>query len=316
MRGCRRQRERSERKPGNYARRYLIQGHYYVMIGKVEGLNVPFSDVKTTGRIKYYPDGTYEFMVANKPIFGGSGFEERGQEKGKCVRGKRTKETNLARSRRRAISKFRDYAMCSDFKFFVTLTFAPDKVDRYDLGAIIKTIRSWLDNRVRRKGLVYLLVPELHKDGAVHMHGLFNDCPIGIVDSGTIDHDDFSKPRKPRGKAERERWLTSGGRIVYNISDWGYGFSTAIELYGERVKAVSYAVKYITKMDDKIGGRWYYGGGALRLPLVVLSDCNLADVLEAYPDTYTIDVPEAGLCFGIRRACKKQDFSWERKTEE
>ena len=35
-------------------------------------------------------------------------------------------------------------------------------------------MRNWLSDRVKRKGLKYVLVPEMHKDGAWHFHGFTN----------------------------------------------------------------------------------------------------------------------------------------------
>lgn len=164
--------------------------------------------------------------------------------------------------------------MCNPFRYFVTLTLNAEVVDRYDMPTITKRLNTWLDNNVRRRGLAYVLVAERHKDGAIHFHGLFNDA-LPVVDSGHHD---------------------TGGHRIYNLPRWGYGFSTAIELYGDYDKAVGYVCKYIGKGDEKIGGRWYFSGGDLRRPEVEYFDLSIRDA-EEMENAYAFDIPEAGLSF-------------------
>lgn len=226
-------------------------------------------------RIKIYPDGSQELLLAREAIFRESGWEIadkwKPEAKSDSIGG--SKAANLARAKRRARNAVRDIALSNEFTHFVTFTLDASKVNRYDINAVVKRLNGWLDNRVRRNGLKYVLVPELHKDGAVHFHGFINDC-LGLVDSGTITGGELKRPRKPRSGRERERLLASGSHIVYNVTDWKLGFSTAIELYGDYHAAVSYVCKYISKEQEKIGGRWYYSGGVLRKPEVILSDVD------------------------------------------
>lgn len=180
---------------------------------------------------------------------------------------------NLARAKRRAKAAVRDLALSNDFRFFVTLTLDPGKVDRYNEKEVTRKLNIWLDNAVRRQGLKYVLVAERHKDGAIHFHGFFNDV-LETVDSGTIIRAEGGKPRKPRGARQRAAWLAEGGHVVYNLPRWSWGFTTAIELYGQRRAAVGYVCKYIAKEQEKVGGRWYYSGGALRRPEVTFADVD------------------------------------------
>lgn len=188
---------------------------------------------------------------------------------------------SVERAKRRARTMVHDYAMSTDFKYFVTLTLDGGKVDRYNAGEVTKKLSQWADNQVRRKGLVYVLVPELHKDGAIHFHGFFNDA-LPVVDSGTMIPPDGGKPKRPRSKAEREAWARAGGRTVFNLPGWTLGFTTAIELYGERAAAVGYVCKYISKEPAKVGGRWYYSGGKLGRPDVIFADLNIEEIREQY----------------------------------
>ena len=221
--------------------------------------------------MKIYPNGKRKILAASKPIFGGRGWElsdkwdretkERKQKDSPA-------ESDILRSKRRAACKLRDYALCNNFKYFVTLTLDPARVDRYDLAVVVKKLRVWLDNHVRRDGLKYILVPEKHKDGAFHFHGFFNDA-LPVVDSGTLILNG-GRPQRPRSKKQRAEWLAACAKIVYNLPSWGLGFSTAIELYGNYDAAISYVSKYISKQGEKLGGRWYFSGGGLTLPYVEL----------------------------------------------
>lgn len=232
--------------------------------------------LKHNAILKFYDDGSCNILCCNRSIFRESGFESRSRpfddQRSRCS----SKAENLSRSRRRARSAAFDIARSSDFDLFVTLTVDKEKADRYNPDEVFHYLHNWLDNSVRRHGLRYLLVPEFHKDGALHFHALFNDC-FEKVDSGTVSIN--GRPRKPRSKRQREEWLQLGGHVVYNLPSWGLGYSTAIWLYGDLDSAAGYVVKYITKSDKKIGGRWYYSGGELRRPYSVCADIPFDNVM-------------------------------------
>lgn len=205
--------------------------------------------------------------------------------------------TNLRRSMRRARVKVRDYALSTAMVYFVTFTLDATKIDRRDIHVITKKLNRWLDNMVRRKGLCYLMVPELHKDGAIHFHGLINDA-LDVVDSGTVIPPGIDpatnkryKPKRPINDRQRGYWLSHGGRIVYNLPDWPYGFTTALKLEVCYEQAVNYVCKYISKgldeanpdtLPTKVGGRWYYSGGDLGKPDVAFFNSNMEDIEEEF----------------------------------
>ena len=225
--------------------------------------------------IKTYPDGLQEVTACPSALFRERGYEDASKWKPDSRRavGVNDEAANLERAKRRARTMIRDLARSNDFRYFVTLTLSADKVtNRYDVASVITDITRWLDNRVRRKGLLYVLVAEEHKDGGIHFHGFMNDA-LAVVDSGTLCQGG-NRPRKPRSKRQRAAWISEGWHVVYNIPEWGYGFTTAIELYGERDKAIGYTCKYISKAEKKLGGRWYYHGGRLQLPSVSYEDVD------------------------------------------
>lgn len=79
--------------------------------------------------------------------------------------------SNLARAK----SSIREYALCNDWEWFVTLTLDGTKQDRYHLEEWVIDFGYWVGNYNKKyhTKLKYLLIPEQHKDGAWHMHGLF-----------------------------------------------------------------------------------------------------------------------------------------------
>lgn len=195
---------------------------------------------------------------------------------------------NVRRAVRRARAKVTGLARSNAFAYFVTLTLSDERVDRHDDAAVLKKFQNWLHNFSRRYGLAYVLVPERHKDGAIHFHGFINEV-LWAKDSGTVIPADGGRPRRPRSDAERRRLLDAGGHIVYNLPQWSFGFTTAIRLYGEYTSAVRYVCKYIGKsyspssgLPEKIGGRWFYSGGPLVRPFPDLADVNFDDFIRLY----------------------------------
>ena len=265
---------------------------------KTSVLCAPKADIKHYAKALYYPCGIVNLMACSHPIFGPSGWEKAGLDgpKYEIINNQQNKEKaknaegSLERSMRRAKANVRRLALANDFKYFVTLTLDPAKVDAHDGRAVVQKLNAWASNAVQRNGLKYILVPERHKKGGIHFHGFFNDV-LPAIDSGTMRLPWAKRPRKWKTEEEKNEWLKAGGKVVYNLPNWSLGFTTAMELYGEYPAAVSYVCKYIGKDGTKPAGRWYYSGGALELPKVEyleLSPAELAaeygeKVIEIYP---------------------------------
>lgn len=120
-----------------------------------------------------------------------------------------------------------DIARSDCWDWFFTLTFDPKKIDRYDYDVCSKKLHYWLSNMHKKAPYMkYLVVPEQHKDGAWHFHGLFKN----------VDGLDF----RFSGKRDRRN------RRIYNVDSYRWGFTTATRISDFR-RASSYLCKYVTK---------------------------------------------------------------------
>lgn len=273
-------------------------------------------------RTKYYIDRNgyevaYEVVTANRQIFKASGAELSELSKNidwrleydrvnaelfgdsygdsrNYIPEPHSKEYYLDCSRRRARRKIFDYIICNDFDCFITLTLDKELIDRSDYGAVIKRLKDFLSNRVKRKGLIYVGVPEYHKKGGLHFHFCVNSSAFNLVDSGAVSVDGRKRPIKV-STADRLGVPLEDRHTVYNVTDWKLGFSTAIMTYGDRGALAHYMRKELDKdcqkrlspdgFVEKIGGRWYFSGGKLKKPIVRLENRNFKEL-----DGFTYEV--------------------------
>ena len=154
----------------------------------------------------------------------------------------RRKERSVANSYKRTIQKLHELTRQCNWEYFITLTFSSECVDRQDFAECMKKANRWFNNQRLRYSaeLQYMFVPELHADGVSwHIHGLIARVgDIALVDSGHKDN---------------------SGRIIYNMSGWRYGWSTATKVTDTN-KVSGYVTKYITKdlCANTQGRRRYY----------------------------------------------------------
>lgn len=266
-----------------------------------DGVGVTGGAAYASVRFKIYDGVLGEVMISPKPIFKAFDGDEKPTRRKKDKAGSEFDlsdsqpggdESNdndiksLERSKRRARKAVFDYAMSNpDLDLFITLTLSPNEIDRTDYGAIIKKLNAWLDYRVRKHGLKYVLVAEYHKDGqAIHFHGLVNSTAVATVFSGKKD---------------------KRGHKIYNLPEWRLGFTTAVKVYGRKTRGgvCKYICKYISKQGEKVGGRWYYSGGDLRQPdyEYALDTVPLREALDGMEDMehYTYRVEATGETFEI-----------------
>lgn len=131
----------------------------------------------------------------------------------------------------RARTVVRELALCSDWEWFCTLTFDRRKVrSRWDLKGLVVVLMQWLQNMRKRyyPTLRYLLIPEQHKSGAWHFHGLFSGIPCSDLP--------WFAPRR----------LIRNGFLEWTDCRLRFGWCSFAPLKNP-IAAAFYVSKYITK---------------------------------------------------------------------
>lgn len=195
---------------------------------------------------------------------------------------KKKKNELIQRAVSRAKGRIFDIAFCNDWKYFITLTIDQNIIPNADVKTVSKKLSVFLNHCQQRYGLSYLVIPEYHKSGMVHMHGLINDS-LKVVDSGTRTVTGYDKPLKI-DTIRRKHLESDVMAVVYNLPQWSFGFSTAIPVYGDGGALATYVTKYMTKATTKIFGNYYWSSRDLvREPETVYSN---------NPDYVSLDIPE------------------------
>lgn len=148
-------------------------------------------------------------------------------------------DESLMRSRR----TIRDLILCNPFDYFCTFTFSPEKIDRYDYTACQKRLAELFKNYKQRYAynFRYILVPEQHKDGAWHFHGMVS----GIrPEHFTVPELIWVHPFK-----NRDELIQVPNKHGY--VDWSYyskklGFFNCSQIKNYS-KCAEYVAKYVTK---------------------------------------------------------------------
>ena len=145
----------------------------------------------------------------------------------------------------RAKSKIREYGLCNDWDYFVTLTLDKNKFDRYDLTGFQKSLSKFLNNynsRYKTK-IKYLLIPERHKDGAWHMHGLIYGLPIDHLKTNGNGFYDWSAYREKFGFISMDH-IKSKEKVSYYILKYvGKDFGQSITALNAKLYYCSTGLK-------------------------------------------------------------------------
>lgn len=248
-----------------------------------------------------------QYRIYDRPICKNEEQKENKEQKQKVDKNykidkKDCKDTGQANNNRseqvsvnRSIQTIYKYAQANSWEYFVTLTFARNAgVDVYNYSDCVKKLTKWLNNQRRKcPDLKYLFVPEMHKDGAFHFHGLIANCDgLTFSDSGRVAIGNKAYKRTK----ENQHFPT-----IYNMDNWKYGWSTATAVVSS-CKSASYICKYITK--DLVQGigkrRRFYPSNNLDLPEEsehLFDMDSLEELIESFGDALdyskTQDIPEA-----------------------
>lgn len=196
-------------------------------------------DIKFNTKIKVYGLNNYSITYCNRKIF--KPIQKKKSIKRTVTKKKKskteTKLENILRSQKRAKERIFDIVYLNKWDYFVTLTFNPNKVDSYNCFEVMSKVKSWFTYQRKKYNMSYILVPELHKKGRIHIHALVSSGYLKLIDSGRINK--------------------HGGKI-YNIDSWRYGWSTAENVYGNPMQLAHYVTKYISKDIVKLFGKYYW----------------------------------------------------------
>ena len=169
-------------------------------------------------------------------------------------------------SMNRTINKVYEIARSNVWEWFFTMTFDGSKVNRYSYSDCVKKMTQWLNDtrKMYAPDMKYLVVPERHKDGAYHFHGLFYDVgKLPFVDSG----------------------IKQNRRTIYNLPSFKYGFTT-VSRVGDTGKASNYVCKYITKELCQVtsGKKRYWCSRNINRPVVetITVEGSILDKLDKF----------------------------------
>lgn len=181
---------------------------------------------------------------------------------------------------KRSQDKIYDLVMLNDWKYFFTGTLGNTSFDPTSAKEALKPVQEWLKNRVKFNGLKYILVAELQpKSGKIHWHGFINDS-LKMIDSNTRLVKGYKKPIS--ADTIRKKGIDLDNcKIVYNVPQWKFGFTTAIELYGDRQHVANYIMKYITKENKSIFGRYFWHSQNLvKDPIIFYEDVDYNSIIS------------------------------------
>lgn len=187
---------------------------------------------------------------------------------------------NQYRSYLRSKQMLYEYSRSNNWDWFVTLTTSPDimslrGLDRYDENIVVKNVLKHFANyRNDYPDFKYLFVPELHKDGAVHFHGLISGLP----------------------KDQLQR--VKGGIYKLNRYEKAFGMSNLTRVKDSK-RVAAYITKYITKDLIPKNKNWQ--------PDPEPTDCPWGDAVPDLPEDYERLQKFYKHRYYVSRNCKKSE---------
>lgn len=182
--------------------------------------------------IKTFADGSKKIKHTKYSRFKGFSRKKSG---GECTQEQkdRLNYNNLYRSRSNLIDLVYHNSLLNAWQYFVTLTFDPKEVDSLNYEVVSRCLAKWLDNmKHQNPNMAYVIVPELHKSGRIHWHGLFRNVPKWTLE--------------PARSPITGRLIKKNGSQIYNLANYKYGFTTVSEIKNQEAVSV-YMSKYMTK---------------------------------------------------------------------
>ena len=198
--------------------------------------------------------------------------DEQKREKPQFEKHQKSEDERFKNSISRTKARIFELAMCNEFTHFCTFTQDEKMRDRFDLKEFRKDfaqlVRNLNRDRTENK-IKYLLIPEQHKNGAWHMHGLL----MGLTDK---DLTPFSLGEKLPYKIRQQ---LKKGEQVY---DWhryrkAFGYFTCTEIKNSTACS-KYITKYISKDLQKTvrasGEHLFFASQGLKSRDIIVKNCT------------------------------------------
>lgn len=188
--------------------------------------------------VKQYGDNIQKVIYMSTSRI--SGLEDDRPKGGKGEVNTEKLSNNIARAR----SKVKELVLCNPWDYWCTFTLDKAKFDRYDLQNYVKKLGSFIYNYNRfceeHEKVKYLLIPEMHKNGAWHMHGFLN------------------------GIRDKDLYRNRHGYLSWRQYEERFGFISMKRITGDKAieRLSSYMLKYMTKdissTIKELGAHSYY----------------------------------------------------------
>lgn len=210
--------------------------------------------------VKFYRDGMYKLIRFKRPLVPHLPGKREG-------RGEEVPGEKLSQALSRARSVIFQVAFCNDWDFFFTGTIDRTKYNRYQLNDFYKSFTQWLRDYRKKYScdIKYLFVPELHADGAIHLHGFVR----GIPQDRLCPFVHGLHPKK----------LVDGGYLNWPDYQKKFGFCS-LDVIRNPEAAANYVTKYITEDFGRCAVD--YGGHVYRCSIGLARALPLGYVYHTY----------------------------------
>ena len=170
--------------------------------------------------------------------------------RGKSMNRQESLQSSSARSKRNMMK----LVLVNQFTHFFTPTFGhnfcpkpcpktPEHCTRYNHELLRDKLRNWLKAMKRKyPDFEYIVVFEKHKDGALHVHGVYKGYTGPLIQQIAT-----------KGPQKGKQKLDESGRPVFTLGDYKFGFCDVTEI-GDLEKTANYLRKYMSKEWSTEGG--------------------------------------------------------------
>lgn len=181
---------------------------------------------------------------------------------------------SLLRSKQKIIDLVYHNGLIKPWKYFLTLTFDPERVNSNNYDDVSDALKKWINNmKHQNPQMEYVIVPEPHKSGRIHFHGLFRNVPNWLL----------TEARNPK----TNRLIKKNGVQVFNLNNYKYGYST-VSVVKDLTAVSVYISKYMTKELLNLSyKKRYWSSRSLELPKVEYAMFN-EESLKFYIDDKNI----------------------------